>query len=259
MSLAVTYYGQTTLCLTSTETPAGSPPAAQAFRIVVDPTFAPHNATPVPSSDTVPADLLDTDYILQTQVAADRLVDVVELARRTEAQVICHSDLAAWFLQNGITNVSGMSLGSGVNFPFGKVIMTLAHQSGSVVNAFGDGGTEGVSRLSTPVSFLIHFNDGLDVYVAGNSAQTADMELIGRAGGVDLAILPLGDQPYNGSDDALRAAQLVQAKHVLPLAYDGAETNGAASTNETAVLAERLRRVAEIDATVLQPGQRAYF
>lgn len=238
MSLAVTYLGQTTLCLKSTESPAGSPASAQAIRIVVDPFFSPHAS--------VPAELLDVDYILETRVNAEQLDSVVELARRTEAQLICHSDLALLLAQRGIENVAGMILGSGVNFPFGKVIMTLAHQSGG-------------ASASTPVSFLIHFNDGMDVYIAGNSAQTVDMELIGKAGGVDLAILPLGDQTYNGSDDALRAAQLVQAKHVLPLQCTSRAAAGPAAIDEVAVFADRLRRVAEIDTTILQPGQEAFF
>jgi L-ascorbate metabolism protein UlaG (beta-lactamase superfamily) len=254
MSLAVTYFGQASLCLKSTENPSGSPEGTKAFRILVDPAFSSRNASP---AEEISADILQADYILQTQTAADLLADVVELARRTEAQVICHSDLATWFVQQGAGNVAGMSLGSGATFPFGKVIMTLAHQSAA--SGYGDGASDGRAPLGTPVSYLVHFNDGLDVYIAGNSAQTADMELIGKAGGVDLAILPLGDQPYNGSDDALRAAQLVQAKHVLPLQCASTEPNDTGTHNEADVFAERLRRVAEIDTTILLSGQSAFF
>jgi len=233
---------------------------ARAFRIVVDPVFSSRNASS--TVEEIPADVLQADYILQTQASADLLADVIDLARRTEAQVICHSDLAAWFVQQGVENVAGMSLGSGATFPFGKVIMTLAHQAATA--GYGDsvqGGTTHDSRapLGTPVSYLVHFNDGLDVYIAGDSARTADMELIGQAGGVDLAILPLGDQPYNGSDAALRAAQLVQAKHVLPVQYTSIISSGAGMPNEAEILAERLRRVAEIDTTILLPGQSAFF
>lgn len=254
MALAVTYYGQTSLCLKSTETPSGSPEEAKAFRIVVDPFFSVRDAS---SFTEIPADVLQADYILQTQSAADLLADVIDLARHTEAHVICHSDLAAWFVQHGAENVAGMSLGSGATFPFGKVIMTLAHQAAA--EGYDEESANGRAPIGTPVSFLIHFNDGLDVYVAGDSAQTADMELIGKAGGVDLAILPLGDQPYNGSDAALRAAQLVQAKHVLPLQCSSLSANSAKSPNEAEILAERLRRVAEIDTTILHPGQNAFF
>ena len=255
MSLAVTYYGQNALCLKSTETASGSPEEAKVFRIIVDPAFLPRDAST--TLEEIPADVLQADYILQTQAAANLLADVIDLARRTEAQVICHSDLAVWFVQQGAENVAGMSLGSGATFPFGKVIMTLAHQAAA--EGYGEGVADGRPPLGTPVSYLVHFNDGLDVYIAGNSAQTADMELIGKAGGVDLAILPLGDQPYNGSDAALRAAQLVQAKHVLPMQCERMISVSAGTPNEAEVFAERLRRVAEIDTTILLSGQDAFF
>lgn len=189
------------------------------------------------------------DFILQTRSLGDDADDSLHFARRSEATIICHARLAGWYNRQGIAHVHGMSLGSAFNFPFGKVIMTLAHQSGALDEV--DGGVHAATPVSVPVSYLINFNDGIDLYIAGNSARTADMELIGKAGGVDLAILPLGDQPYNGSDDALRAAQLVQAKHVLPVQMDGSQ--------EATVLAERLQRVAEIDATVLAPGESATF
>jgi L-ascorbate metabolism protein UlaG (beta-lactamase superfamily) len=187
----------------------------------------------------------DADFVLQTRSAVDDGEGSLQGARSSEATIICHARLASWYGRQGVQNVHGMSLGSAYNFPFGKVIMTLAHQSGALDSE------EAGAPVSAPVSFLVHFNDGLDLYIAGNSVRTADMELIGKAGGVDLAILPLGDQAYNGSDDALRAAQLVQAKHVLPVQESGSQ--------EAAVLAERLWRVAEIDATVLAPGESATF
>lgn len=251
MSLVVTYYGQGTLCLKSTESQNALP-----IRIAVDPSLS------LPALPSSSPSLLDVDYILQTQSDAARLGDVLEIARRSEASIICHSDVAAWFVQQGVENVHGMTLGSGVNFPFGKLIMTLAHQGRTTAEAIANGGAApGASAPGAPVSYLVHFNDGIDLYIAGNSAQTADMELIGKAGGVDVAILPLGDQPYNGSNDALRAAQLVQAKHVLPLRHGAPVPAGANSEqiDEGIILAERLRRVAEIDATVLQPGEEAIF
>ena len=48
------------------------------------------------------------------------------------------------------------------------------------------------------------FNDGHDVYFAGDTALTYDMKLIGEAGGVDLAVLPIGDNFTMGPDDAVQ-------------------------------------------------------
>ena len=46
------------------------------------------------------------------------------------------------------------------------------------------------------------------------------MKLIGEVGGVDLAVLPIGDNFTMGPDDAVTAAQFVKAKHVLPSHYN---------------------------------------
>ena len=46
-----------------------------------------------------------------------------------------------------------------------------------------------------------------------------DMKLIGEAG-IDLAVLPIGDNFTMGPDDALRAVQLIEPRLVLPIHYD---------------------------------------
>jgi L-ascorbate metabolism protein UlaG (beta-lactamase superfamily) len=46
-----------------------------------------------------------------------------------------------------------------------------------------------------------------------------DMRLIGEEG-IDLAVLPIGDNFTMGPVDALRAVKLIQPKHVIPIHYD---------------------------------------
>jgi L-ascorbate metabolism protein UlaG (beta-lactamase superfamily) len=45
------------------------------------------------------------------------------------------------------------------------------------------------------------------------------MRLIGEEG-IDLAILPIGDNFTMGPDDALRAVKLIQPKRVVPIHYN---------------------------------------
>ena len=45
------------------------------------------------------------------------------------------------------------------------------------------------------------------------------MKLIGE-GGLDVAILPIGDNFTMGPDDALRAVELLEPKVVIPIHYD---------------------------------------
>ncbi len=45
------------------------------------------------------------------------------------------------------------------------------------------------------------------------------MRLMGEEG-IDLAVLPIGDNYTMGPDDALRAVKLLQPRHVIPVHYD---------------------------------------
>jgi L-ascorbate metabolism protein UlaG (beta-lactamase superfamily) len=107
------------------------------------------------------------------------------------------------------------------------------------------------SSGGNPNGMLVTLNDGHDIYLAGDTALTYDMKLIGEAGGVDLAVLPIGDNFTMGPDDAVIAAQFVKTKHVLPVHYNTFPP----IRQDAHAFAEKLRRQAEIDCTVLAPGE----
>src|SRR6267143_1487582 len=104
----------------------------------------------------------------------------------------------------------GQQHGGGHAFPFGRVKLTLAFHG----SALPDGSYGG-----NPCGFLFYFKDGTKVYAAADTGLFGDMKLIGEEG-IDLAILPIGDNFTMGPDDALRAVQLLQAKKVLPIHYN---------------------------------------
>ena len=225
MSLTLTYYGHSTFTVN-----------ADGVNIVLDPFFAPNN--PLSPSG---AEGIQADFILQTHGHVDHIADTVSIAKRTGALVICNFEIAGWLQNQGVSNVHSMHIGGAFSFPFGRVKMTIAHH--------GSGLPDG-SYGGNPGGFLVQFNDGHDVYFAGDSALTYDMRLIGEAGGVDLALLPIGDNYTMGPDDAVTAAQFVQAKRVIPVHYN---TWGVIAQDPHA-FAAKLLRSAEIDCTVLQPG-----
>ena len=57
--------------------------------------------------------------------------------------------------------------------------------------------------------------DGKKIYDAADTGLFGDMNLIGEEG-IDLAILPIGDNYTMGPDDAMRAVSLIRPKKVLP-------------------------------------------
>ena len=225
MSIKLTYYGHSTFGIETEDA-----------KLIVDPFFAPNNP-----AATVKVDEVEADFILVTHGHGDHVADLVPLAKQTGAMVICNYEIANWLGNQGIENVHGMHIGGGYDFPFGRAKMTIAHH--------GSGLPDG-SYGGNPAGFLLHLNEGADIYISGDTALTYDMRLIGEAGGVDLAILCIGDNFTMGPDDAVRAAQFVQAKHVIPCHYDTLPP----IRQDADAFAKKLYDAAEIDCTVMAVG-----
>ena len=88
------------------------------------------------------------------------------------------------------------------------------------------------------------------IYLACDTGLFSDMQLIG-AGGLDLAVLPIGDNYTMGPDDALQAVKFLKPKNVIPCHYN----TWPLIAQDAAAWGKRV--VAETDAVphILQPGE----
>ena len=75
------------------------------------------------------------------------------------------------------------------------------------------------------------------------------MKLIGEEG-IDLAILPIGDNYTMGPDDAVRAVKFLSPKKVFPIHYN----TWPLIAQDANAWAERVRKETQVEAVVLQPG-----
>src|SRR5690606_16690723 len=100
-----------------------------------------------------------------------------------------------------------------------------------------------------PCGFLITFNDGKKVYDAADTGLFGDMRLIGEEG-IDLAVLPIGDNYTMGPDDALRAVDLLRPKQVVPIHYGTFPL----IDQDAAAWARAVRQTTGVPVTVLNPG-----
>jgi L-ascorbate metabolism protein UlaG (beta-lactamase superfamily) len=173
------------------------------FQVVIDP-FCSDN----PSS-CISADELEPDFILVSHGHGDHVGDTIDIAKRTGAMAISNFEIASWLEKQGVTT-HGQHLGGGYKHPFGYLKLTQALHG----SALPDGSYGG-----NPSGFLLTTNEGHKVYLACDTGLFGDMRLIGEEG-IDLAVLPIGDNFTMGPDDALRAVKLLTPKHVIPVHYN---------------------------------------
>ncbi len=223
MTLRLTWYGHATLGLET-----------GGYRILVDPFF-----TGNPAASTS-ADKVMADYILVSHGHGDHVGDAEAIARRTGAMVISNAEIASWFGNKGIKS-HGQHLGGGYHHPFGYLKLTFAiHGSGLPDGSYG----------GNPAGFLLTTLDGEKIYLAQDTGLFGDMKLIGDEG-LDLAVLPIGDNYTMGPDDALRAVELLRPKRVVPIHYNTFDV----ITQDPIAWAQRVQAQTGVPVTLLKPGQ----
>ncbi len=172
--------------------------------ILLDPFLSGSPVAPVGPDD------VEADFILVSHGHGDHVGDAAQIARRTGAQVVAIFEVAEWLrTQHHVASTLGMNLGGSVQLPFGRLKMTLALHS-SVLPDGANGGN--------PCGFLLEV-EGRRVYFACDTGLFGDMRLIGR-GGLEAAVLPIGDLFTMGPDDALEAVRLLEPRRVIPSHYN---------------------------------------
>lgn len=171
-------------------------------RVIIDP-FLTGNPKAATKAEDIKA-----GFVLVTHAHGDHLGDAVEIALANGATVVSNYEIAYYCESKG-AKTHPMHIGGAAPFPFGRVKLTIAHH-GSSFPDWSYGGN--------PCGFIVTAEDR-KIYHSGDTGLFYDMKLIGEEG-IDVALLPIGDNFTMGSDDALRAVKLIKPKVVIPMHYD---------------------------------------
>lgn len=193
MSVTLTWHGHATYSIDVNGT-----------KLLVDPFLKGNNPVAQVSADEVEA-----DYILLTHAHGDHVADALAVAQRCEAMIIANFEICQWYNEQGYAKTHQQHIGGGFQHPFGHVKLTLAVHG----SMFPDGSYGGM-----PCGILLTLGDKR-IYIAGDTGLFSDMSLIGR-GGLDVAILPIGDNFTMGPDDAVEAVKYLEPAVVIPCHYN---------------------------------------
>lgn len=156
--------------------------------------------------------------------------------------VVSNFEIGAWLMKQGVAadRVHQQHIGGGFNYDFGRVKLTIAHH-GSGLPDGSDGGN--------PAGLLISA-EGKNIYLACDTALFTDMKLYGEVG-IDLFVVPIGDNFTMGPDDALTAVHFVQPKVVVPCHYN----TWPLIAQDGEAWRQRVEAETDAQAAILKPGE----
>jgi L-ascorbate metabolism protein UlaG (beta-lactamase superfamily) len=174
-------------------------------RVLIDPFL---NGNP---KAAVGADDVNPTHIFLTHGHQDHYGDIVDIAKRTNAQVVAIVELAGELGDEGVENVSDPNIGGTVRFDDAGLWVRLTpawHTS-----------TTPKGLVNTPAGMVIGLG-GKVVYHLGDTALFSDLALVKERDEIDVALMCIGGHYTMDRHDAVKAAELVGAKQVIPCHYD---------------------------------------
>jgi L-ascorbate metabolism protein UlaG (beta-lactamase superfamily) len=184
---------------------------------------------------------IEADYILLSHGHSDHVSDAPAIAQRTGATVVANFEVGSWVQnQHNVEHVHTLNPGGGVQLPFGRVELTIAHHSSSLPDGSYGGQPNGILLFTT---------EGKTLYHAGDTTVFYEMQLIG-AHGIALAILPIGDYFTMGIRDSLKAIEFLKPETVIPMHYNTFDP----IAQDAAAWAQQVNNKTSAKPIVLDPG-----
>jgi L-ascorbate metabolism protein UlaG (beta-lactamase superfamily) len=172
-------------------------------RVLIDPFLTGNPNGAAEASEVNPT------HIFLTHGHDDHYGDIVDIAKRTSAQVVAIVEIAGELDGAGVENVTGSNMGGTVEFDDVWVRLVPAWHTSTTPNG----------TASVPAGMVIGLG-GKVVYHLGDTALFSDLRLVGERDPIDVALMCIGGHYTMDRHDAVRAAEFVGAATVIPCHYD---------------------------------------
>lgn len=147
--------------------------------------------------------------IFVTHGHSDHLGSAIEISRKTGAKITAVFELANYCASKG-ANVNGISLGSWIEFEWGRVLAVPAFHSSST--------PEGI-YAGCPCGYVFDI-EGKIIYHAGDTSLNSEMKIIGELYEPDIVMLPVGGYYTMDIEHAVKAAEWLRASAVIPMHFN---------------------------------------
>ena len=183
---------------------------------------------------------LEPTHIFLTHGHPDHYGDIVDIAKRTGAQVVTIAEIAGELGEQGVENLFDPNLGGTVEFDDVWVRLVPAWHTSTTPNG----------TASVPAGMVVGLG-GKVVYHLGDTALFSDLRLVGERDKLDVALMCIGGHYTMDRHDAVVAAELVGAATVIPCHYD---TFSRIGTDSEAFKAE-VEEATGSQVVLLKPGE----
>ncbi|HET9214300.1 MAG TPA: metal-dependent hydrolase [Gaiellaceae bacterium] len=152
------------------------------------------------------------DVIAVTHGHGDHVGETVDLAKRFGCPVVAQVELREWLARQGLEEETTEAFNKGGTVEKAGIRFTLTDAKHS--SACPDGTYAGEAA-----GFVVEFENGTTIYVAGDTCVFGDMQLIGRIYQPDVAVLPIGGHYTMDPQEAGVALELLGVKRCIPCHY----------------------------------------
>ena len=147
--------------------------------------------------------------IFVTHAHSDHLGRAIEISKLTGAAIVAVFELGNYCLSQG-ANAIPAALGGSMSFSWGNATLVPAQHSSSLP----DGRYMGVA-----CGVMLNI-ENKNIYHAGDTSMTAEMEVFAEFYAPQIVMLPIGGHYTMGIDEACYASKMLGAKTVIPMHYN---------------------------------------